>query len=148
MRIIQIIRQSILSAITFTPFFALAQGVPKDLQGLIGRFVDILDALIPALFGVALIGFLWGVAKTILQADNEDKRKDGRLIMIYGIIGLFVMTAVWGIVLIVGGTFGISFVKQLQTPQFPSYNSSGGFGGGSSGGSSGRAVFDYFKDVF
>lgn len=118
------LQYSILSATIFTPFFAFAQGAPNNLQDLIGRFVEILSALIPLLFGIALIGFLWGVGITILQADNEEKRKEGRQIMVWGIIGLFVMTAIWGIVGVIGGTFGIRFLERPNAPQLP---------GGSSG---------------
>lgn len=113
------LQYSILSATIFTPFFVFAQGAPSNLQDLIGRFVEILSALIPLLFGIALIGFLWGVGITILQADNEEKRKEGRQIMVWGIIGLFVMTAIWGIVSVIGGTFGIRFLERPNTPQLP-----------------------------
>ncbi|MEK9131845.1 MAG: hypothetical protein AAB447_02970 [Patescibacteria group bacterium] len=37
--------------------------------------------------------------------------------MIWGIIGLFVMVAVWGLVALIGGTFGIRFLERPQTPQ-------------------------------
>ncbi len=75
------------------PVFALAAvgSRPRTLVDLIGQFVEILRALIPLLFGVALIGFLWGVAQFILHADNEEKRREGKKIMIWGIIGLFAM---------------------------------------------------------
>src|SRR3989344_5467369 len=112
------------AGMAFLPFIALAQSQPRNLTDLIGRFVEILDALIPLLFGIALIGFLWGVGQFILKSDNEEERKKGKQIMIWGIIGLFVMTAVWGLVLIIGGTFGVRFVDRPQTPQLP---------GGSSG---------------
>ena len=113
------IQHIILSSSLLMPLWAFAQSEPKNLQDLIGRFTQILSALIPLLFGLALIGFLWGVAMTILQADNEEKRKEGKQIMIWGIIGLFVMTAIWGIVLAVGGTFGIRFASQVQAPKLP-----------------------------
>ncbi|MBI2109340.1 MAG: hypothetical protein HYT93_04195 [Parcubacteria group bacterium] len=103
----------------FLPLLVFAQSQPRTLTDLISRFVEILNALIPLLFGVALIGFLWGVGQFILQADNEEKRKEGRQIMIWGIIGLFVMTAVWGIILVIGGTFGVRFLERPQTPQLP-----------------------------
>ncbi len=138
MHMIKIIQYGIVSAAALAPFFAFAQGTPRNLQDLIGRFVEILGALIPLLFGIALIGFLWGVAITILQADNEEKRKEGRQIMIWGIIGLFVMTAVWGIVIVIGGTFGIRFLERPNTPQLP---------GGSSGAVDFRNYPEFFKGL-
>ncbi|MEK7179348.1 MAG: hypothetical protein AAB727_03805, partial [Patescibacteria group bacterium] len=74
---------------------------------LIDRFIQILNALIPLIIGVALVGFLYGVAKFILAADDSSKREEGRQLMIWGVIGLFVMVSVWGIVNVVAQTFGI-----------------------------------------
>ena len=74
---------------------------------LIDRFIQILNALIPLIIGVALVGFLYGVAKFILCADDSSKREEGRQLMIWGVIGLFVMVSVWGIVNVVAQTFGI-----------------------------------------
>ncbi len=107
------------SSIALVPLIAFAQREPRTLQDLIARFVEILSALIPLLFGIALIGFLWGVALTVLNAGSEEKRKEGKQIIMWGIIGLFVMTAIWGIVIAVGGTFGIRFASQVQTPKLP-----------------------------
>lgn len=111
------IRRGVVWALSFVPImpiFAFA-ATPRTLIDLIDFFVKILNALVPLLFGIALIGFLWGVAQFILQADNEEKRKEGRQIMMWGIVGLFAMTAVWGLVLLLGETFGIRFLERLPT---------------------------------
>ena len=106
-------------ALLSAPILAFAQvgRQPRTLVDLINQFVEILSALIPFLFGIALIGFLWGVAQFILQSDNEEKRREGRQIMMWGIIGLFVMVAVWGLVALIGGTFGIRFLERPSAPQ-------------------------------
>ena len=109
------------------PLLAFAQA-PRDLIGLINLFLKILGALIPLLVGIALVAFLWGVAKFILNADDSTKRKEGSQLMIYGIIGLFVMLAVWGLVGILGQTFGVKTILPQLTP------SGGGGGGGFSAG--------------
>lgn len=93
--------------VVFSPYVVFAQPI-SNLTELINRFKSILGALIPLLFGVALVGFLWGVSQFIFHADDETKRKEGRQVIIYGIIGLFFMTAIWGIVALLGNTFGIS----------------------------------------
>jgi len=102
----------------FFPVIASALSKPENLIQLIDRFVEILGSLIPLLFGVALIGFLWGVAQFVLNADSEDKRRDGKKIMIWGIIGLFVMISIWGLVAVIGGTFGIG-VDPGAPPRLP-----------------------------
>ena len=105
------------------PVFAFAASRPGTLVELINRFIEIFRALIPLLFGIALIGFLWGVAQFILNADNEEKRREGKKIMVWGIIGLFVMVSVWGLVAVIGGTFGIG-VDPGAVPQFPTQSGS------------------------
>ncbi|MBU6388676.1 hypothetical protein KGQ72_02300 [Patescibacteria group bacterium] len=63
------------------------------------------DVLVPVLFALAFIVFLWGVYKYfILGAADEKSRADGRQFVLWGIIGFVVITAVWGFVNIVKDT--------------------------------------------
>ena len=52
--------------------------------------------LIPIVFSLALLLFFWGVVKYIWSEGQG--RGDGKKIMVWGIIALFVMVSVWGIV--------------------------------------------------
>lgn len=63
--------------------------------------------VIPVLLSVALVIFLWGVLKYVSSGDDEEKRNSGRNFIVYGIIGLFVMVSVWGLVAVLNRTFGI-----------------------------------------
>ena len=73
-------------------------------------------AIIPLIFTIAFLLFLWGMVQYIRNADNEKKREESKKFIYYGIIGLTVMVAVWGIVRIVTTTFGLGdTVPQLQT---------------------------------
>ncbi len=75
----------------------------------------ILVAIIPLIFAAALVFFLWGVMKFIAAADPV-KKQEGKKFIIAGLIGLFVMTSLWGIIKIVGNTLGTgSAVPILQT---------------------------------
>ena len=86
-------------------------------EGLVGRIKGIMILLIPILIALALLYFLWGVAEFILNAGSEEKRAEGRNKIIYGLIGLFVMIAVWGFVNVLLGTFRLD----LATPTFPRF---------------------------
>ena len=57
---------------------------------------------------LAFAAFLWGVVKYIFAAGDEEKRKEAKGIIFYGILGMFVLVAFWGIILIVTSTFDIS----------------------------------------
>jgi hypothetical protein len=67
------------------------------------------NILIPLLFAVAFLVFIWGVFKYfILSGGDEDGQKAGRQLILWGLIGFFVMFSVWGLVNILINTFGLS----------------------------------------
>jgi hypothetical protein len=63
------------------------------------------------LIGLAVVIFIYGVITTIL-AEGGEKKEDGKKFMFWGIIGIFVMVSVWGLVAILKNTF-----KLENTPQ-------------------------------
>ncbi|MFA5791497.1 MAG: hypothetical protein WC884_00455 [Candidatus Paceibacterota bacterium] len=66
------------------------------------------NSIIPFIFALAIVMFVWGVIKFfIINADEEAKRAQGKQFMIWGIIALTVMVSIWGLVGILGSTFGI-----------------------------------------
>lgn len=114
---------------------------PAVLVGLSGFVITIINAVIvPLIFAAAFLVFLWGVyTYFFLAAGNDEKRKEGRTFIMYGIIGFFIMVSVWGLVNILVGTFG--FNRQTRPP-LPTFGQPGGgdFGmGGQVGGQQGGA---------
>ena len=95
-------------ALAATPIFVFAQ--LTHAQGLIDASRGIVRTLIVLAAGVALLVFFFGLVKFITKADDEEAVKEGRRLMIWGVIALFVMISVWGIVrllqseLLPGGT--------------------------------------------
>lgn len=74
----------------------------------VGEFIieTINGVLVPVLFAVAFIVFLWGAFKTfIIGANNDTAKEEGKNFMLYGLIGFFVMVSIWGLVNILVGTF-------------------------------------------
>jgi len=69
------------------------------------RLADVvLNPLIQLMFAAALIVFLWGVFEFIKGSDSEDARATGKSHIIWGIIGMFIMVSVYGILQILGNT--------------------------------------------
>lgn len=58
----------------------------------------IANQLIPTIFGMAVVVFFWGLAVYVYKADEKDSQTKGRLIMTWGIIILFIMASLWGII--------------------------------------------------
>jgi len=54
---------------------------------------------------LAVVAFFYGIAIFILNADNEERRKESKSILYWGVIALFVMTTIWGILGFMQRTF-------------------------------------------
>lgn len=90
------------------PFFAFAQG---SFENAIGTISAGLNTIIIFLFLVATVIFLWGVVRYISAGGDEEKTKEARQMIIWGIIFLAIMVAVWGFVNIV-----LDFVFGSEAP--------------------------------
>jgi hypothetical protein len=84
----------------FLPLVAEAQTppIPPSVKAFVGKIsTEILNPLIALMFAVALMYFFYGIAVYIWNPDNEDAREKGRVGMLWGIVGMFVMVSVFGI---------------------------------------------------
>lgn len=68
----------------------------------------ILNPLIILLFVVATLVFFVGIFQMIANSESEEARDKGRKNIMYGLIGMFIMISVYGIVRLVMSTFGIT----------------------------------------
>lgn len=69
---------------------------------------SIIDPLVLLMFSVGVFLFTWGLVVFLTQVDNPEGRKTGVQHMLWGIIGVFIMATVFGIINIVLDTFGLS----------------------------------------
>lgn len=95
------------------PMVVLAQ----DLDGVtdfVQAIGNLIQTLLPIVVALALLFFFWGLAKFILAAGNEVDKEKGRNMMIWGIVALFVMVAVWGLVEFIGGALDINIGEDLS----------------------------------
>jgi len=74
------------------------------------------NSVIPIIFALAVVMFVWGVVQYVINSDEEAKKEKGKQFMIWGIIALAVMVSVWGLVSILGNTFGIEYaIPQVKS---------------------------------
>ena len=106
-----------------SPIIAMAQGVPTpgspsltNINTLVTSIGGIVKLLIPMMFAIAILVFFYGVVKYILAAGEEDSKATGRRIMIGGIIALFVIASVWGLVAFLGSATGIGQGGSITPP--------------------------------
>jgi hypothetical protein len=91
-------------AVALFPFVAFAA---TKLEDVILSVQALLGTIAPLIIALAVLYFFWGLAQYILGASDETKKSEGRNIMIYGIIAIFVMSSVWGLVALISGTFNL-----------------------------------------
>ncbi len=116
---------------TATPLLALAQITTVGSQsngcdisqsgtlfGLLCRFGQLLNSVIPVLIAMGVLYFVWGVVSYVI-ADDEEAKSAGRNRIIYGIIGLAVIIGVWGLVNFLRNTFGLNNNTNIQIPTVP-----------------------------
>src|SRR3990167_5947308 len=72
---------------------------------------QLLTTVVPVLIALGVVYFVWGIITYVISSDEEAK-KAGRDRIIFRIIGLAVIIAVWGLVRILTNTFGVSTATQ------------------------------------
>ena len=87
--------------------------------GLINRVAQILNNLAPLIIGLAILVILWGIFQYISKAGEEEKRAEGRMFIIYGIVGVFIMVSIWGLVNILDNTFLLQKTTPTDYPGLP-----------------------------
>jgi hypothetical protein len=92
---------------------------PATLTELItGYFLPIVNSL-TVLFGMlALLVFFKGLASFIFKADDSKNHQAGKDLMIYGVIALFVMVSIFGILRFLYGDLGFAFSHPFGLPTF------------------------------
>ncbi len=68
----------------------------------------IINPLIMLVFSAGVFLFMWGLVVFLFKADDPAGRKQGQQHMLWGIVGVFVMATVYGIISIIAETFGLS----------------------------------------
>jgi len=96
------------------PFMAFAQTPPAGTQvggptvfNLLATIAAIMNVVIPILITLAVLYTIWGVIKYATAKESEDQ-SEGRRVIISGIIGLFVIVSIWGLVAVLNSTFVIN----------------------------------------
>lgn len=111
------------SLLALSPMVAFAQfgGINTFLND-ISTFIN--STLIPLVFAVALLVFLYGVFDYfILGGGDEGKREEGRKLMLWAIVGFVVMVSVFGIVNLIANGLGFSQDEDIQNiPNVPTSN--------------------------
>lgn len=80
----------------------------------LGSYVDYIGCMVrvsilPFMLAIAVLSFVWGVVQMIMNPANEEAQTKGRTFILWGIIGLFVITAMYSLVAVIRRTVGFGY---------------------------------------
>lgn len=107
-------KATVIAVSALLPLMALAQA---SVDSIISRIGSIIALLVPILITLGVVYFFWGLVQYI--GGDADKKAEGRSHMIWGIIFLFVMVSVFGLIRVVGTTFGVQQGGDINVPTAP-----------------------------
>jgi hypothetical protein len=127
----------LLTFILFTPFalYALDPDIGGSITIGVGSgdpnvftigaiFLGIFNIVVVVLIALALVYFIYGVVKFLHAQDSDTERTAARNQMVWGIVALFVIISVWGLVNVLDATFNLRDTTP-NTPNVPGTSVSG-----------------------
>lgn len=83
-------------------------GGSHTLTSFIERLTEIVYITVPILVSLALLFFVWGLAQWLLNMADTEKHKEGKQRMVWGIIALFFIASIGGLIMVLDETFNLS----------------------------------------
>ena len=68
---------------------------------------NIINPLLLLLFFSAFVVFLYGTVRYLAQAENDEARRTGARHMLWGVVGMFIMVGVFGIIAVIKRTLNL-----------------------------------------
>lgn len=97
-------------------FLPIASVQGKTIDEIIDQIKGTLNSVITLLFVLITIFFIWGVIQYVMAGGDDEKLNKGKKHMLWGIIGLAVVAAAWGITELLTDYLG---VDQGTGPKIP-----------------------------
>ncbi len=119
------------------PSVAFAQGTITtitNVNGVASKLTSLGNIALYLLTALAVIYIVWNVVQYLIHGSGEEGRGKASMNILWGIIGLFVIVSIWGLVNILTGTFSTepttqpipNFGNSTQTGGVPSNNPTSG----------------------
>jgi len=99
------LKEVVLSSVVTLVFPMLAMAATFDT--ILNNVKGWLNTIIALLFILVTLYFIWGVVEYVKAGGDDNEVKKGKTHMIWGIIGMAVMAAAWGIVKVLVDSFGV-----------------------------------------
>ena len=100
------------------PAIAAAQKF-QNIKNILDDTISVLQILLFVFFGIAILVFSWGIVKYISAAGDPAKLKEARSFILWGIIFIFILVAIFGIVAFIKSAFDLGVPTDIKPPTLP-----------------------------
>ncbi len=110
----------------FTPAFAFAQQI-GDINDVAKKATNIGNLIIGLAISIAVLWIIISVVRYLIATNDPEKRAEGGRSILFGVIGLFVILSIWGLVAILRNSFRtqdqipVSEINRTTTLPQPGY---------------------------
>lgn len=101
----------------------------SPIASLISALAGVVGAIVPVLVTMGLAVFLWGLVKYMWGKGSGPDIESAKVLMRWGLVILFVMVSVWGIISLMQAALGINANATGKAPQILYPGTGGGSGG-------------------
>jgi Na+/proline symporter len=108
-------KKLIIALAVLAPSVAMAAQPITDVNSLTSKVTGIGNTIIGVLISFAVIWIIWNVVRFIMS--DSEKRAEIRGSILWGLVGLFVILSIWGVVNILSNTFSTD--NQAPVQDFP-----------------------------
>ena len=100
------------------PFLADAANASaaSGLNGTLALFNNLFNNMIALFITMAIVIFFWGLIKYLWSMDQENAH-EGIKIMFWGLIAIFVMVSIWGLIRLLQTTFAVGGTTEITAPK-------------------------------
>ena len=105
---------------TPAPVAVVELGKISNVNSLVARIAGIGDVVVYLLVALAVIFIVYNVVWYMIRPDGSDSRREAGTSILWGLIGLFVIVSIWGIVNILTNTFSTD--SNVPSDRFPNAN--------------------------
>jgi phosphatidylserine synthase len=103
--------------------FAQAAPITRTVDGFLSYIVYLAGKALPLLIIAAVVLLLFGIVRLFFFDTSGTERENGKKFVGYGILALFVMVSVWGLVNVLRSTFDLDNNNIPMAPAIPILNS-------------------------
>jgi len=97
-----------------------SSNIGQSLVNLLGTTNTLLQMIYGMMFVIALLAFFAGLIQYLAPGKGGEDKQKGLQYMGFGILALFVMVGIWGLVGFISGNLGIGIGGDVPTPGIPS----------------------------